>query len=369
MMTISLYFIMLDSGGALGLRNVGFLFIFLLFLKSILFYEKKPTFFFQISVISLLVALYCFAVSFFNDIEPEFIIDKIVVFFSIPVFLFAMSTLDSNVIKKVLIYSGLIFSLTMFLTFFLLWLMPVEVSLFFSELKIPGWFYLREDGYPQVYYQTTLSLVPIAIFAYLENYKKASYVMQLALLLCLSRFGFFVVILFILFRRFFAERVLSRAVIILFVFIAFLFPLFCFIIYSNVDEGQLRYSWLYGDSLGIRLGHLYSIFNDFNIINFLFGSGAGSSFYSLGFHDYTDNIEVSQLEILRRYGIIGYIFINIVFFVIFLKLYNHEKNVSNICLFSFYLVAFSNPVLLTLSLSIFMGSFLNDKKPTESWIN
>lgn len=356
---ISLFFFFIDSGGILGLRNIGIFIIFCFFCFSFFVIKRNYDFFYIIYILSFFCFIYCFFVAYANNIEFDKILNKIIVFFLLPVFTIALSIFDSRSIKKSLIYSGNFFSTTILISFLFFLRDPVSAELFFKQLEIPGWFYLRSDNFPQVYFQATLTLVPISIFAYLNGFKKSAIFMILTLLLSLSRFGFFSSIFILFLAKFFKIKNRLEFFNFIFITIVFIFPIFGYFIYTNADLTRIQSAFFNEDGLYIRIGHLYSVYSNFDTLNFVFGSGSGSFFYTIGFHEYVDNIEISQLESLRRNGVVGYTLISILLILISSYFVKKNMEIEFFSFLSFYLVAFSNPVLLTVSLSILSACLLN----------
>lgn len=362
---LSLLFFFVDSGGVLGLRNLGIIILSFYFFFSIFNLKKIDLHVFNICIFSLIIFIYCFFVSNSNDILIVDSISKLIVFVFLPICIFSLMFLNPQVIKKSLIYSGLLFSFVILLTFIYFIIDPFGAEIIFKELGVPGWFYLRADNYPQVYYQATLTLVPICIFSYCYGYKKIGLVILLTLLISLSRFGFLCAIIIIILFEFFNTKKLVLSFFCIYLLIIFLFPFLGYTLYVNSDLPRVHSAYFMEDGLYIRLGHLYSIYDFFTTKSFIFGSGAGSYFYTIGSHEYVDNIEISQLELLRRNGLIGYYLTSFLLIYISYLLIKKELYVEFITLFAFYIVSFSNPVLLTLLLSIIVACLLNQKRSSE----
>lgn len=362
---LSLLFFFVDSGGVLGLRNLGVIILSFYFFFSIFNLKKIDLHVFNICIFSLIVFIYCYLVSNYNNISTVDSINKLIVFVFLPICIFSLMFLNPQVIKKSLIYSGLLFSFVILLTFIYFIIDPFGAEIIFKELGVPGWFYLRADNYPQVYYQATLTLVPICIFSYCYGYKKIGLVILLTLLISLSRFGFLCAIIIIILFEFFNTKKLVLSFFCIYLSIIFLFPFLGYTLYVNSDLPRVHSAYFMEDGLYIRLGHLYSIYDSFTTKSFIFGSGAGSYFYTIGSHDYVDNIEISQLELLRRNGLIGYYLTSFLLIYISYLLIKKELYVEFITLFAFYIVSFSNPVLLTLLLSIIVACLLNQKRSSE----
>ena len=114
---LSLLFFFVDSGGVLGLRILGVVILSFYFFISILHLHKIDMHVFNISIFSLIVFIYCYLVSNYNNISTVDSINKLIVFIFMPIFIFSLMFLNHQIVKKSLIYSGLLFSLVILLTF------------------------------------------------------------------------------------------------------------------------------------------------------------------------------------------------------------------------------------------------------------
>ncbi len=356
--SIVLFFFIIDSGGPLGLRNIAaaivvfgsFSFFIIKFRYISISRDVLVAFFFL-----ALNASFSILVSTGNSIELSEVMVWIIPYISFPLFVLFFSIFKRCDLYRGVIVCGWIFSSLIFFVFVMFILYGDTVSLYFKELNYPGWFYIRQDGYPQVYFQSTLSLVVFSVFAFMHGYKYSSIIFTIALGLCLSRFGVLVSVFFILLSLTISARNLSKITLISFIPLNIVFLISIYVIYSMAPVG-IDYTI---SSSMIRFGHLNSIVEQSDLISTIFGNGAGSYFYSIGFERLTNNIEVSQLEILRKYGLLGYILVGAAFFVMQVNLFRRGEFKNQVSLFAFYLVSYSNPVLMTFMFSIFSGVFLS----------
>jgi hypothetical protein len=114
----------------------------------------------------------------------------------------------------------------------------------------------------------------------------------------------------------------------------------------NVDGG-----------VSVRNLHLSSIVTNINHKPsiMLFGSGPGSRFYTSGFEAFTDNIEISQLEILRKYGLLFFILIHLILLRTVTNLFRSNNIELVFAIFGYYIVSFSNPVLMSTPFILFFA--------------
>jgi len=107
------------------------------------------------------------------------------------------------------------------------------------------------------------------------------------------------------------------------------------------------------DSNIVRMGHVESyiaLYSSHPLILF-FGQGAGSLFFSIGFGEYTPQVEWTYVELLRMFGIPGFILLLILFLFPAYKIWKQKNNmplaVPFLIGYLFYLFnASTNPLLL-----------------------
>lgn len=360
----------IDSGGPIGIRYI-FISLMLLYLFYYICTVNRKVFIEKITLISIFIFYLFIVFGFFSATLNGISLTNTVTWLLPISMLFPFLLFLSNVEKLVLINSYisgmLLFSVLILTVFFLSLMLPKEISYALLSMLDGkyGMFYMRDvsfipyiNQYPNVYFQATLSLVPAAIFAYFSNRKITYYIILVSLSLALSRFGLFSVLLCVFFIKYnvFSDKHLFGILIIL---LPSVLGVFIFIYLLN-------YSSYVNDETGIsiRLGHLISVFGSLDLTQLLYGMGPGSDYYSLGFEKIVDNIEVSQLEVVRKYGIIGFFLFHL---AISGFLFGMLKKGSEYIypLLSFYLVSFSNPTLLSFQLPIILSISLISSKEVK----
>lgn len=357
----------LDTGGPFGVRIyaltlgvlIGFYSIITKLKNHDCFFNSKSLFIFNyLFIFFILYALFSATINEVFSLSFIWLVPLLFYF----VFQLFFSYFSSEQVVSGYVLSGTIFSTVIIVVFSVALILPKESSELFllNFSSIPGWFYLKNNGlipgYPNIYFQATLGLVPVGILAYIFGYKKSFLLILIALTCSLSRFGVFILLSFVLYDAILirvnmsekkqADLIYSLSAILGWgVFTSLL--LFYFLQNDNYVHSY--------ESMNIRRGHILSIFTDSTLFSFIFGSGAGSFFYSLGFANVVNNIEISQLEIFRKYGIIGFIILHYTFhrFVCFL-IANKSLDLAYIFI-SYYLVSLSNPILLTFNLSLLLA--------------
>ncbi|RZL47091.1 MAG: hypothetical protein EOO93_25360 [Pedobacter sp.] len=108
----------------------------------------------------------------------------------------------------------------------------------------------------------------------------------------------------------------------------------------------------------IRLGHILSVFDNlYTSENLLFGMGADTPFLTLGRIDagFVQDQEISYLEVLRRFGLVGYLLFSTGLFISLVHFYNTKNWASFYSLFAYVLFSFTNPSLISMTFAIFFG--------------
>ncbi len=104
-------------------------------------------------------------------------------------------------------------------------------------------------------------------------------------------------------------------------------------------------------STAIKIGHIESIINlmFMNVWTFLFGMGIGSSFYSIGVNKVVTNVEVSQFNLIREFGIIyalGF-FSYVLLLFISLRRLDETGRLLSIGLAMLFIATGTNPLLIS----------------------
>jgi hypothetical protein len=357
----------LDTGGPFGIRIYALALCIIIGLYSMIkrhsihdsFFNSKSLCLFYFLFVLFIV--YGFTSAALNDVFFLSFIWLVPLLFYFVFQLFFSYFISEQIIRGYVL-SGVIFSIVILTVFCIALILPKESSeLFLLNFKsIPGWFYLKNNGFfpgfPNVYFQATLGLVPVAILAYNFGYKKSFLIILTALSCSLSRFGVFIAISFVFYDYFVRKLNVSLRSQVNFIYsfsvlLGFIVFVSFILFYFSQNEPYIH-SY---ESMNIRRGHILSIFENTNWFSFVFGAGPGSFFYSLGFGNSVNNIEISQLEVFRKYGMLGYILLHYSFhqFIHFLII-NKSLDLAYIFL-AFYLVCLSNPILLTFNLSLLLA--------------
>ena len=213
-----------------------------------------------------------------------------------------------------------------------------------------GYFGLRgvgEFNIPIIYFKATLFYVPAALYFLFRGSIFVYFICVMGLVAATSKAGMLFVLIATIIFLFYKGNILSKILIGVFVSLLLLFVFQSQIIrlFYEMQEG-------YDSTIQVRIGHMSSIrqlFSD-HPLEFLFGFGLGTEFYSEGVGQYVTNIEVDHLNCIRKYGLIwSCIFFGIVLHTSIRSMKSHVKEIRvlGVCLISAFIVAGTNPVLIS----------------------
>ncbi len=359
---LSVYLLMIDSGGAFGLRNIGFILIGMFALpylirKSV---DIKVAMIILLSILVSFIGLYS---NIINDVEISKAFQWIA--FLIAIFIFYKSFLlfSEREFVNGFLLAGFLFSISVLLVHFLLitnLFIPQDELLTVLNLFFNGFFHrysILGFDYFSIYFQSTLTLVVFTIIAYLNKSYKLYILFLFVIAISLSRFGFFVAVAIPILIYLIGVSKLSKLITIYIIPFSFTIIIFYFMIYFIYNDTFV--ADIYLSSSEARIAHTISIIESFNIYNFFMGQGLGSEFYTMRSGSLTDNTELSQLEFIRKFGFIAFLLFHL---MIFLTMYfAHKKSFhkANLYIFTLYLASMSNPILTSLLFSILIGYSLS----------
>ena len=362
--TFCVFTTMLDSGGELGLRSIGLLLLVVLCWRNPTVSFKSSMLIGWLAIVMLLLP--SVLRSAFNGVELTNILVWIYPFLFFPlIYIMARS---SRLSERIFVNAGLCFALVIVLLFIgritgderLMWLndqLTANASGFFNQKQA-----FFEDAMPVVYFQGTLSLVFVSILAIGRKRYFQYFVMLLALILAPSRFGVTISILSA-FVVFFVNLKTAKAQLASVLFALFALTAGVLILPNGFVEIFNHES--HGSR--VRIGHVNSVEDvvDADPTIALLGAGPGTSFYSSGFDEYTDNIEISQLELLRKYGAVFFAALMTFFLALIVVLWRIRRRHTACALIAQFIVATSNPVLLSSSFILFLSVALSETEDVK----
>lgn len=359
----SLIFI-ISSGGSTLLRLLGLA----LMLGSFCIHVFKNRIFISKSI---LVACGCFCLALAIGVVRSTVegnehtaIYYLAVFlvFLFPLLLAMFSSYNTEYLNRLIKFISWSYIVLFFIVFILLFLLRQQFGatllLFVKGNEYFEGLYYRPafifEYYPAIWFQYSILAMPFALWNLYKNNMQLFFLLALIVFLSLNRTGSIIVIAFYIIRLFKHEMTVSKV----FLYFVFLLPFFFFALCAILN---LAYSTEFvndGSGLGIRLGHILSVFDNlYKVENFLFGMGADSSFLTLGRTDagLVWDQEISYLEILRRFGIIGYLLFSCGFFISLLHFYNSKDWPAFYSFLGYILFSFTNPSLISMTFAIFFA--------------
>jgi hypothetical protein len=342
-----------DSGGRLGIRNLGFLVVCFLILMELftnkIFFDMSFFLFYFISLIYLLISLVIAIVNNASFIHANTF--NFSLYFLIIVYLLAR--------EKYLTLSGYLVAIKIFsilvLVFFWGRLFNISyILIFFKKVAPYSGAEAMKNGMVAVYYQGTLAIVPAAVMFARKGSMGWFLICLLALAVAPSRFGVFtsVFLFLIIYRR---KLYIPLMIGVFFLIWLNIFNINVPVLYDFIDMFD-RSS--YGTN--VRSEHLKSIIILFydNPLTFFFGQGPGTVFYTSGFNSYADSVEISHFDFMRKYGIFYFVYLNIGLLLLIFRLYQNKTVESKQLIYGLiahYIVALSNPVLTSLPFIMLLG--------------
>jgi hypothetical protein len=363
-MLLCLFFfgLIFDSGGELGIRVLAISMLAIMTAFNIRRFSVDAN---ELVVwaAAMLLILPSIAVAFLRSVDLTNVILWTFPVLSFPVLL---GTVRANQISpRHFLYGGVAFAVTVLMLFFgRVNQIPEIVNVhdflaersagFFNEKKV-----FLEEALPVVYFQGTLVLVNCAILAISRGRYVAYLVLLVALAVAPSRFG---VVLSLTFgmsawwlrrpRNAFAWTALVIGLCVAGLAASALPETFTEI-FSGESEGSQT-----------RLKHLDSVVSviDQQPWTIFTGSGPGTKFYTTGFDELTDNIEISQLEAIRKFGLPWFMALTTGLAVVCIRLIKRRQHGLALSIVAHYTVSASNPVLFSLPAAFLLAIALRSLK-------
>jgi hypothetical protein len=227
--------------------------------------------------------------------------------------------------------------------------------------NFPGGFYYRPLGpienFPLIWSQASILFMPLAIFVLFEKSAKSKlfWCLSFVVFLSLNRTGSFIILFFYVLKLFsYNFHSILKIAILIFSFLPVFFLTGILILFFFYSENfKTEYS-----GFDIRLGHVLSVIKYLNHeFTWIYGMGADSQFITMGWEGdgITRDQEISYLELLRRFGLVGFIFFNcgVIFALSRFKLANNLS--SFFSLISLLIFSFTNPCLISLVFAVYFS--------------
>ena len=348
MLTAIFFAMIMDSGGELGLRLPALAALALLTVLSVRRFSVSAS---ETAAWLALAALLAPSVliAVFGGVPA-----RTIAIWTAPILAFplVLGTVRANrITTKPFIDGGLIFAVVVIVLFFgrLNQIEPIVAVHDYLAERSAGFFNEKtvyfDEPIPVVYFQGVLTLVVCAVLAIGHKRYLAYATFCTALVVAPSRFGIFLAVVFgmlVMLRRFHrrtAFRILVVPVLALAVAGFLSLPDSFVEIFSSGGEGATT-----------RLLHVSSVLDVLSDSPqvLLFGQGPGSVFFSKAVGELTDNIEISQLEALRKFGLPFVLSLTLLLVAVCVRLARQGEEGIALALAAHFIVALSNPVLFSL---------------------
>jgi hypothetical protein len=372
LLSLGSFLFLISSGFSTYIRISGFMLILISFLWNIITKPLKISTK-NLKIVFLFVSCYSIGIihnTFSSEKTTDIYILTTTLILIFPLFIVIFDSYNRNTIDSVIkfISKSLIFIFFSFFIFLILVKDSIGPLLVKSFELYTGnlYFYYRPaglfDNYPLIWTQASIFAMPLAIWHLFKNNYKLFALLSCVVFLSLNRTGSTLIIFLFLLKHYkfnlnnIAKFLTKTLPLLPFAFIVVIITLY-YIYYNNFNS---EYS-----GLEIRLGHVLSVVNNL-LKNFtwVFGMGADSEFVSIGWEGdgITRDQEISYLEILRRFGLIGFCLFNIAIMLIFYKFYNEKNWPSFFSFLAFLIFSFTNPCLISFVFVLFISLIISAPK-------
>jgi hypothetical protein len=346
--------LLVDIGGGFGLKYI----ILVFFLGFALVKSLKANFdksiFLDISVCAFFSAAALLSVIRGNEFGAAFSEVSFLAF----VFLIVLGKgVGANFIESIFLRVSFYAAIVIVITFTLILLFPeigIAATSFAKENRL-GYIGLKsiDSGVPNVYFRwSSWLLLGFSLSLFLKKYLLSAVILTAAVMTLSTAIigGIFLII----FSYTFMDGRLGHIKIfkIFFSFIlVFVGILLAMNMFPDVLQEIISKFSTSSVSSSVKLGHIESILNllSNNPSYLIYGQGPGSSFYSVGVDAFVTNVEVSHFNLLRQFGLLGFIFFfsYTCYVVICLLCLGRPGYPWAVGLTVMFLVAGTNPLLLS----------------------
>lgn len=324
------------------------------------------------NIILIYFVMFYFLYGLFKDVLPNKSLPWLAFFFLIPFFgtLFRRQNekkIHDSVIFLIKIVVTIIFSLHVIALIGY----GRELLTVLKFLEVPGFF--RERTYfgfahYNLYFASTLFLAGISPILLREKKYWLLFFVGISIIIAPSRFGFVVFIASIVMLKIFKKDYIAKFCPLLIPIISFTYLILYLVIYLIYD-GQLYFDPSSGlTSAEARVAHVLSIFDGFKISELFFGQAPGSEFFTLRHNRYVDNIEMTHLEIFRKFGLIGFVLLNAILVVVLRILNSKNLHSISISITLVYFMSGSNPIFLSSIMALLIGVSVSAKRKENIYV-
>jgi len=374
MIALGTVFFLLGSGGSAILRVIGFLIL----ISSFWIHMIKCKFNVPLPII-LSCACFCLTfvmgivVSILNDSYTSVFYLTVLIVFMLPLFIFIYNSYGQIFVQRLIGFIAWSLIIVFFSLFVVLFFMRQQFGpalLVFLNDNYSGGFYYRSlfsfDNFPLIWFQFSILAMPLAIWHLFAKKYLLFSILTIVVFLSLNRTGSFVIIFFFFLSLIRSQNFIGKLWLYFLFILPVLFLIICVFLHAVYAPDYVNN----GSGFSIRLGHVVSTFNYlYRDLNLIVGMGADAPFETLGRDEpglIVRDQEISFLEILRRFGLIGYGVFNIGLIVTFLHFYRIKCWQAFYSLLCYVLFSFTNPSLISFIFVIFYAIISTSGKKAHS---
>ncbi len=373
LLSLGIVFFIISSGFSTQVRFFG---LVLIFLSFIVYLFKNPLKINPNKIWPCIFIIISYAIGLINNIlfieeKTEIFWLTLIIFFLFPVVTVAFNNFPDSYIQSAIIFISkiLVFLYGLFFLILLLFQSSIGPLIVLAMKSFPGGYYYRElwvfENYPLIWTQASILAMPLAVFHLFKGNKKVFVLLSIVVFLSLNRTGSFLILFMVLVKNINFKRI-ANLFLNLFAALPFLFLFTILVLYFIYSENfNSEFS-----GFDIRLGHVLSVMNNLkNNFVWLFGMGADSEFVTLGWDGIgglTRDQEISYLEILRRFGLLGFISFNIGIYLSLFHLYRSSNWPSFFSLICYMMFSFTNPCLVSFIFLIYYALIISNRTNSEN---
>lgn len=346
--SIFLFFALFTPSDSLGIKLASFIFLLLINIEILLkFFLRKKNLYYLFFIVVFPLVLGC--ISLLRN--PDII--GIIRYFYTFSYLLLIPICQSRNINYTAIFIKILNILTIIIVFSSLLditgIMPILSNPLLSFLQSSGEAKISVSQYAIFYYVLFLNASPVILISFSYHIFNKNILWSILSLLALFfsgtraniYFGLLILVIFLFMNR---QMKLVKPLIVGIV-------LFLVIKFSDVFLQKVEViNWAKSSGDNIRTLNIKSILSVMNgkTLNYIFGLGARTYYYSLGRMNYVNESELTYLELLRQIGLVG--LVPLIYFWVKPLIYfvKERKNFWLFLSFSFYLIKSSvDPFLFT----------------------
>lgn len=361
-----------SSGFSTQVRFIGLL---LILLSVAVFLLKFPLKIYPNKLMPTILLISCYGIGLLNnflfiEVKTEIFWLTLIIFFLLPLLTIGFNSFPDfyiqstiNFISKILVFLYLVFFLTL-----LVFQNSIGPLIVIAMKSFPGGYYYRElwfiQNYPLIWTQASILAMPLAVFHLFKGNTKLFIFLSIVVFLSLNRTGSFLILFMVLIKNINFNRI-TKIFLTLFAGLPLLFLVVILVLYYiHSDNFNSEFT-----GFDIRLGHVLSVINNLkdNFV-WLFGMGADSEFVSIGWDGdgITRDQEISYLEILRRFGLLGYIIFNLGIFFTLFQFYRNSNWPSFFSFICYMIFSFTNPCLVSFIFVLYFALIMSNKSNSEN---